>query len=107
MDGERFHCRKCRVGHWCDADFRWPGSRGPAPHPLFIIPDVVDARTCLLPMMTDLSREMLRWRALYHDGFLPMPGGAQDQPAVFLDALNIIDATIAEIENDRRSKKRG
>ncbi len=105
MDGERFDCQKCCIGHWCDDDFRWPKSRGPASVPILIIKNVIESRTCFLPMVTEFSKELLHWRGHYHQHILPLAGGAQDQPAVFLDALNLIDGTVADIENKRAARK--
>lgn len=107
LGGDLFDCKKCRVGHWCDEDFRWPASRGPAPQPILIIKDVIESRTCFLPMVTDLSRELLHARGHYHNRMMPFPGAALEQPALFLQALSTIDNTVAEIEREKTRGKRG
>lgn len=105
MDGDLFNCRKCRLGHHCDTDFRWPGSRGPASYPLHQIKDVIESRACLLPMVTPQSRVLLRLYGHLKNHLLPFPGAVMDQPAVVMEALEVIGTTVNQIEIERMRKQ--
>ncbi len=115
MDGELFNCRKCRLGHHCDDDFRWTSwddnkkqlirSRGPAPQARFVIKDVIESRTCLLPMVTPQNRALLRLYGHFKNHLLPFPGSVMDQPAVVMEALELIGATVNQIEIERMEKR--
>ena len=70
-----------------------PGSKGPAKYPKWDIPGVlVDSRICPLPMITGETRSMLKLHAHYKNGILPISGGILDQPAAYVEAMNIIES---------------
>ena len=106
MGGDLFNCDKCRMArrNYCDTDLRWPQSRGPAPYPMYSIEGVIDTRTCLLPMVTSQSRALVRLhgRIEHH---LPFAGGQMDQPAVVMEAMEVIAHTVNSINEERRKNK--
>lgn len=98
MGGDKFNCKRCSIGHFCDERGDLPGSRGPAPFELFAIDDVIRTRTCLLPMITPLSLTMLRFYGHYKDGYLCRAGCLADQPAAYVEAMQLIDATVKQLQ---------
>lgn len=93
-----FDCGKCQWGHHCTEgdDPHWPRSVGPAPMPIFLMDGVIESRTCLKPMVTAQSRQWLKLYPFYQDGLLAEAGGVLDQPHVYLEAMQLIKAQIAE-----------
>lgn len=89
-----FDCKTCARKH-CDHDGDFPGSIGPAPFPLFEIPGVIASPVCLLPMISDFSRECLRLFSHYKNGYLLTAGGLYDQPRKYLKAMELIDGYTA------------
>jgi len=104
FQAHRFDCDKCSWGRHCDDDYRWPTSRGPAPTELWIVKGVIESRTCLLPMITAASRGLLALYGHYKNGLLPLAGGVVDQPAAFLQAMDIIGGEINRLERERAKK---
>ena len=47
-------------------------------------------KTCLLPMVTPFSREILKLADLYKVGILPLAGGYYDQPNIIIESLNVV-----------------
>ena len=41
----------------------------------------------------------------YKEGFLPKPGGILSQPAIYVQAMNIIKGEISRIEEEKHDKK--
>lgn len=104
MGGDKFNCSRCRIGHYCDDGGDMPGSLGPAPYELFAIENVISTRTCLLPMVSPLSLHLLKLYGHYEDGHLYRAGGLNDQPAAYLEAMEIIGITIKRIQADNQRK---
>jgi len=55
------------------------------------VPGVIDSNVCLKPMITSASAFYLRLHAHYKNGLLPYSGGLLDQPAVFIEIMEIIE----------------
>lgn len=88
---EKFDCANCRWHRHCD-------DRNPAGFAMFSIPDIgLESKTCLLPMITSESRALLGLYTHYKNGLLPFGGGVLDQPCVFDDAMQLIEAQIVKI----------
>ena len=102
MGGENFNCAQCRFGHHCDDAGAMPGSRGPAPYPIWTIAGVVESRVCLLPLVSAASREWLRLHADWKAGFLPFAGGAMEQPAAYREAIMLVETLIAQLHRGRK-----
>lgn len=69
---------------------------------MFAIPEIgLESRTCLLPMVTDDSRVLLRMYGHYKNGLLPLSGGVLDQPAVFSEAMELVEMRIVKIKSDK------
>jgi hypothetical protein len=68
---------------------------------------VIESRTCLLPMITPLSRSMLRLHRHYRERILPRAGGLLDQPSYYIEAMEILSERHAELlaENAERLKR--
>ena len=79
----------CAWGRHCDE------SR-PAPFPKWAIAGVIESTTCLLPMITERSMSFLRLYRHYKNGWLPYTGGLLDQPNIYLEAMEIIDAQVEQ-----------
>jgi hypothetical protein len=91
MNHAKFDCNNCPWGRHCDSDYQWPGSVGPFDYDKWEVKGVGYFRTCLLPMVTRKSSEMIRAHTHYEKGFLPRAGGILDQPALFGEAMRVID----------------
>lgn len=64
---------------------------------MFVIEEIgLASRTCLLPMIEEESRDMLKLYSHYKAGHLPFSGGILDQPAAFGDAMVIIESASAK-----------
>lgn len=87
---DKFDCQTCRARH-CDHDGELTNSIGPAAFDLYEIPGVVRSRVCLLPMVTDWSREMLRLYGHFKNSVFPFSGGVYEQPRRYMQAMEIID----------------
>ena len=46
--------------------------------------------------MDEFAQEMIREHTHYKNGLLPFAGGTYDQPAIFMQAMAIIDQAIEE-----------
>lgn len=89
---DKFDCANCRWHRHCD-------DRNPAGFPMFAIPEIgLESRTCLLPMIQPESREFLRLYSHYKNQLLPFGGGVYDQPAVFLEAMELVDSQILKLK---------
>lgn len=59
---------------------------------MFAVPEIgLESRTCLLPMITPLSHQLMRLYRHYKNHMLPFAGGLYDQPALYTEAMEIID----------------
>ena len=83
---EKFNCRSCCWQRHCD-------DRNPAPFPMFAIAEIgLESRTCLLPMVSESSRQWMRLYGHYKGHVLATAGGLLDQPNLYLEAMEMIDA---------------
>lgn len=88
---DQFNCQKCRHNRHCD-------DSNPAPFPTFVVPVLnLESRTCLLPMITPFSDELMRLYGHYKNHVLPFSGGLYDQPAAYLEAMQVIDVHQARV----------
>lgn len=104
--GDGFNCQRCKWGRHCDDDRAWPGSRGAAGFPSFVIRDVIESRICLLPMLTAASRAWLRLHDEWKAGYLPWSGGTLEQPAAFREAMGLIESTLNRIHSEEAKRGR-
>ena len=92
---DKFNCQKCRFHRHCD-------DSNPAPFPMFAVPEIgLESRTCLLPMITPLSHRLMRLYGHYKNHLLPFAGGVYDQPALYAEAMEIIDAQQARVLSEQ------
>lgn len=61
---------------------------------------------CPQKVITSDARRLLRAYRDYERGFLPVDGGMEDQAAVFVRCVGLIDAERSEIESERESMRR-
>jgi len=78
-----FDCEHCIWGRHCD-------DTNPAPFAKWILPGVIESRTCLLPMITGESHFLLRMYRHYKERILPFAGGILEQPHFYAMAMEII-----------------
>ena len=94
-DHENFDCRNCVNGHHCTEiaeDARWPQSVGVAPIDMFEIPNVIKTNVYLRPMITQASLFYFRLYKHYQKSMFPYSGGLLDQPAVYMQAMELIES---------------
>lgn len=101
---DQYHCPNCRWGRHCDEDLRWPTSVGPAGFLAFAISNVIESKTCFLPMITPFSSRMLNLYGHYKNSVFPLSGGLLEQPNLYLRAMELIDSTMNKLS---REKTRG
>lgn len=68
--------------------------RGDCPPKDVEIKGVVRTKGCLYRMVTDTSRNLLSLYSHYKAGHLLCAGGVGDQPAAYVDAMQIIDTEV-------------
>ena len=88
---KEFDCVNCIYGRHCDES-------NPAAYPQWVIPGVIESRTCLLPMVTSFSKEMLRIYPHWDRGVMPFPGSLYEQPNIVLQAMEIIAGARANVK---------
>jgi hypothetical protein len=64
--------------------------------------DGEDFHVCPKGLITRESHEWLSWHTHYKNHFLPVAGGLLDQTAIFLEAMNFIENTIARVLKEKR-----
>jgi len=91
---DRFNCQHCGFNRHCD-------DSNPAPFPMFAIREIgLESRTCLLPMVTGFSRQMLRLYGHYKHHLLPYAGGLYDQPNLYIEAMDVIEQHEARLKSE-------
>lgn len=83
VNRDKFNCQACRFHKHCD-------ERNPAPFPMWVIPGVIESRTCLLPMVGAVEMDLLRWYQRYEKNVYPFAGGFLDQPNNYIEAMDVI-----------------
>ena len=97
---DKFNCQQCRFHRHCD-------DTNPAPIPMFSVTEIgLESRTCLLPMITPQSHEFMRLYGHYRNQLLPYPGGLYDQPALYAEAMEVIDAQQARVLSEQAQAKK-
>jgi hypothetical protein len=71
-----------------------------------VIRGVIESRTCLLPMITQQSRYLLRMYTHYKNRLLPHAGGLLDQPHYYIDAMEILADLDAKAQAEQAEKLR-
>lgn len=71
-----------------------------------MIPGVIASRTCLLPMLTPASYLWLRLHRHYKANYLPLAGGILQQPAKYIEAMEVLSSTFSQIERDQMEQAR-
>lgn len=95
---DQFNCQQCRYNRHCD-------DRNPAPFPMFVVREIgLESRTCLLPMITPLSHQLLRLYSHYKNQLLPFAGGLYDQPVAYTEAMEIIDVQQARVMSEQTKR---
>lgn len=95
-------CLKCTAAR----KVQW-GCQGNATSPLVLDGKNVD--TCPRRPLLDepgFYRELFFLYRAYQKGFLPEPGGLNDQPAYLISCFQVIDAAIAEVEREQDRKRK-
>ncbi len=96
---EAFRCKTCVWGRHCDES-------NPAPFAKWVIRGVIESRTCLLPMITEQTRFLLRQYAHYKSRVLPYAGGMLEQPNYYAEAMEIIAVHDAQLQAELAEKQR-
>lgn len=60
------------------------------------LPWIAETKTCILPMITELSGGYFRLYRSYKVGVLPLKGALFDQPEKYLKAMDLIQTHIIE-----------
>lgn len=92
---KEFNCSTCNHRH-CDKN-------NPAPYEKWAVEGVLDepagvfrSNTCLLPMISDRTHQLIKLHKHYKNGFLINKGGISEQPALYLDAMELLDSRISD-----------
>lgn len=86
-----FNCETCSHKN-CDFDGSRTGSNGPGLPGQWEVKGVIRSRVCLLPIITELSREFLRLYSHYKKSVLMHSGGLYNQPHIYTQAMGVINA---------------
>jgi hypothetical protein len=61
-------------------------------------------KRCPLKLVSNTSKRFLRFYQFMEKGFLPNPGGILDQPNRFLEAMSILNDTVAKVQEEERKE---
>ena len=90
-NSKEFNCNACTWGKSCNL---YPDSNGPASYPKFGIEKGgvrIESNICFLELITSDTRAYMKLYRHYNKSILPLSGGLLDQPAVYLNAMEIIE----------------
>ena len=101
-NADLFQCDTCSWGRHCD-------SSNPAPIVQWSIRNVIESRTCLLPMIQPGTQFLLRMYQHYKQRVLPGAGGILDQPQLYIEAMEILSAreSVLRAEEAERVRRQG
>lgn len=68
------------------------GSIGESAFPYQVIPNVIESKTCLKPMVNSWAESMISLYIHYQSGHLAVDGGILNQPYAYLRAMEIVKA---------------
>jgi hypothetical protein len=91
---EDYNCKKCKNSFYCDEKAEWPKSKGAASFDLIEIERggyIIKSQTCLIPQITHRTNYLFKLHNHYHNGLPLLSGGLYDQPALYLEAMEIIE----------------
>jgi len=97
-----FNCSRCTWGRHCDE------SRAAAYKKWHIThrgETIFHSRTCPLPVVTPTSNQMMRLYRHYKAGRYPFAGGLLEQPNFYIEAMEVIENVVTEIEAERARGK--
>ncbi|MFP4560983.1 MAG: hypothetical protein ACLFQ3_06625 [Thiohalorhabdus sp.] len=110
LNGGSFDCENCIWGRHCDEEGELEGSRGPAPFVKWEIEhggaQILASRTCPKPMVTEQSTGYLRLYNHYERSVLPYSGGLLQQPAAYLEAMEVIESAVNEHQRQQAERWR-
>ena len=87
-----FNCERCPWGKHCD-------ETNPAPINQWVIKDAgIESNVCFLPMVTQREIMFHRLYGHYRSGILYSSGGIREQQNVYLEAMEVIDLRVKQIE---------
>ncbi len=86
-NADQFNCDQCAWGRHCDKS-------NPAPIKQWVIDGVIESDTCLKPMITHQTNELIQLYKHFNKNRYPLSGGLLDQPQAFITAMNIIEETM-------------
>lgn len=96
MGDYHLDCRKCedseREARGCEQDSPIPG--------VWKFGDFETSR-CPVSLLTAASCEYIRAYGLFLKGYMPNAGGWIDQPKKFIEAMEIIEKEVAEIQKEK------
>lgn len=102
-ESERFNCAKCPWG--ANARGKHCDESNPADFAKFVIEiggrPFMASTSCFLPKITPASRALLRLHMHYRNGLLAQAGGISDQPALYVEAMELLERTFNDIELQR------
>jgi hypothetical protein len=65
---------------------------------VWVIPGVIESKTCLLPMITPQSMALIALYRHYQNRCLPYAGGLLDQPNAYTEAMQLLDQQFNELK---------
>lgn len=97
-NAEAFNCEHCPWGRHCD-------ETRPAPYKQWVIKKVIESDVCLLPMITQESRFLLRLHEHYRRGLLAREGGILEQPNYYLEAMELLAEQEAQLKAEMEERR--
>lgn len=75
-------------------DETWPHSKGASVIEILEVPGVINSKVCLKPLIMPFSHSLIGLYLHYKKGVLWTGGGISEQPAIYLQAMEIIGSRL-------------
>jgi hypothetical protein len=98
-----FDCQRCTWGRHCDESKPAPFKQWEFTHRGAV---VFQSNICPLPMVTSESNALVRAYGHYRKGYLPYAGGMQDQPLLYVRAMEFLGQVFGDIEAEALARAR-
>jgi hypothetical protein len=83
------------------------GCEEPTGRPFYDIPEYGELDRCPVTVLTNESREAMRFYSHWSDGRFPVAGGMLDQSNTLIEAMETLTRTVRLCEAEARAKKNG